>query len=139
MIVIGSDHAGFEAKQKLITHMESQNIKYIDKGAYSGESVDYPDVALEVCKHGGMGVLICGTGIGMSIAANKVRGIRAALCHDEHTAQMSREHNDANVLCVGARLLSVDEIVRIFDKFVLTEFGGGRHAGRVDKMMDMEG
>lgn len=114
-----------------------------DMGAYSCESVDYPDIAVAVSEcvargEADRGILVCGTGIGMSITANKVRGIRAALCHDEFTARAAREHNDANVLTVGARTTAVYAILRIAEVFLDTQFAGGRHAARVQKIAESE-
>lgn len=142
-VAIGSDHAGYEAKQEVLQMLKEQGHEVRDMGTYSGESVDYPDVAMAVSEsvargEADRGILVCGTGIGMSITANKVRGIRAALCHDEFTARAAREHNDANVLAVGARTTAVHAILRIVDIFLSAQFAGGRHAVRVNKIAECE-
>lgn len=143
-IAIGSDHAGFVAKQAVAAELTARGHEIIDFGVESsGHKADYPDVALSVARSvaGGdaqRGILVCGTGIGMSITANKVRGIRAALCHDEFTARMAREHNDANILTMGERTTAIAAMIRIVGEFMATDFAGGRHAGRVKKMMDAE-
>ncbi|OPZ63588.1 MAG: putative sugar phosphate isomerase YwlF [Firmicutes bacterium ADurb.Bin506] len=143
-IAIGSDHAGFAAKQAVAAKVAAMGHEIIDFGVESSEQrVDYPDIALKVARFvaGGnadRGILVCGTGIGMSITANKVRGIRAALCHDEFTARMAREHNDANILAMGERTTAIPAMLRIVDTFMHTDFGGERHAARVKKMMDAE-
>ena len=143
MIALGSDHGGFELKQEIMAHLEKRGLEYRDFGTYSEASCDYPDygraVALAVA--GGeceRGILICGTGIGISITANKVKGIRAALCGDVFSAAMSREHNNANVICLGERVLGPGLAVRILDAWLDTEFAGGRHERRVNKIMDIE-
>ncbi len=142
MIVgVGSDHRGLELKAKIIAQLKEMGHNPQDCGAYSAQSVDYPDVARAVCglvMSGGLerGILICGTGIGMSIAANKFQGIRAALCCDTFMATRARQHNDANVLCIGAeRTVGVPEIVRTF---IETRFEGGRHQRRLDEISDIE-
>jgi ribose 5-phosphate isomerase B len=142
-IAIGSDHRGFEVKRRIVTLLQRLNHEVVDMGTNSGESVDYPDFAIPVAqavseKRVDRGILICGTSIGMCIAANKVPGVRAAPCHDSITAEMSRRHNDANVLCLSADLLGgelVDRMVRIW---LETEFEGGRHARRVEKITRFE-
>ncbi|MCR4424719.1 MAG: ribose 5-phosphate isomerase B [Firmicutes bacterium] len=142
-IAIGSDHAGFYAKTQLFARLREEGHVLEDFGAYGTDPVDYPDIARavgEAVASGGYdrGILICGTGIGMSIAANKVPGVRAALCHDEYTARMSRQHNDANVLAIGSRIHATEAIVRIVSVWLATEFGQGRHAERVDKIGQIE-
>ncbi len=142
-IVIGSDHRGVEIKRRLIPVLRSMGHEVIDIGAEGAESVDYPDYANEVAKRVSKGevergLLICGTGIGMSMAANKVRGIRAAACQDVLTAEMSRRHNDANVLCLSADLLGEDQMVQMIRIFVETTFDGGRHARRIEKIAKIE-
>lgn len=142
-IAVGSDHAGYDAKQDVLRTLKEQGHEVRDMGAYSRESVDYPDIAVAVSEsvargEADRGILVCGTGIGMSITANKVRSIRAALCHDEFTARAAREHNDANVLAVGARTISVHAILRIVDIFLTAQFAGGRHAARVQKIAECE-
>jgi len=138
-IAIGSDHAGFELKEKVKDYLKGNGNQVKDFGAYSLESVDYPDIAKALAKSVAAkkqkaGILICGTGIGMCMTANKVRGIRAANAHNVYTAQMSREHNDANVLCLGARVLEEKEVMEMIDVFLATKFAGGRHLRRVNKI-----
>ncbi|MBP7868864.1 MAG: putative sugar phosphate isomerase YwlF [Firmicutes bacterium ADurb.BinA052] len=142
-IAVGSDHAGYDAKQEVLQMLKDHGHEARDMGAYSCESVDYPDIAVAVSEcvargEADRGILVCGTGIGMSITANKVRGVRAALCHDEFTARAAREHNDANVLAVGARTTAVHAILRIVDIFLAAQFAGGRHAERVQKIAECE-
>ena len=136
---IGTDHAGFEVKPFVIEYLQKKGIEVEDLGCYSKESVDYPDFAHKVAKAvlenpGSMGILICGSGIGMSLAANKHKGIRAALCHDYYTAAMARRHNDANILCFGARIVGKGEIESILEAWLTHEFEGGRHQRRVEKI-----
>ena len=142
-VAIGSDHAGFEAKEQLKTHLQKAGHEVLDVGTNSLESCDYPDPASRVAGlvvKGGAekGVLVCGSGIGMSIAANKVDGVRATLATDEFHAEMSRRHNDANVICLGARVNATDALARFIDKFLTTKFEGGKHQVRVDKIRDLE-
>ena len=142
-IALGADHAGFELKQKIKAHLEQQGIKVTDEGTASTESVDYPDFAKKVGeavagKQADLGVLVCGSGIGMAIAANKVPGIRAANVSSEYEAEKSREHNDANVVTVGARILDEQKAFAIVDTFLKTQFAGGRHQQRVDKIAAIE-
>lgn len=142
-IAIGSDHRGFESKARLATLLHQLGHEVSDVGPQAGDSVDYPDFAFEVAQAVGAGaaergILICGTGIGMCIAANKVRGVRAAPCHDQVTAQMSRRHNDANILCLSADLLGDDLMGRMVQTWLETEFEGGRHARRVEKITNYE-
>jgi len=136
---IGTDHAGFEVKPFVIEYLQKKGIEVEDLGTYSTESVDYPDFAHKVAEAvknnpGTMGILICGSGIGMSLAANKHKGIRAALCHDHYTASMARKHNDANILCFGARIVGKGEIESILEGWLNSEFEGGRHQRRVEKI-----
>ena len=136
---IGTDHAGFEVKPFVIEYLTKKGIEVEDLGTYSSESVDYPDFAHKVAQavldnSGTMGILICGTGIGMSLAANKHKGIRAALCHDYYTAEMARRHNNANILCFGARIVGKGEIESILEAWLSHEFEGGRHQRRVEKI-----
>ena len=140
-IAIGCDHAGFELKEKLIelTSLNKTELSFKDLGCFSEESVDYPDfghrVALEVSnKMADYGIIICGSGIGISIAANKINGIRAALCTSVDHAKLSRLHNDANVLALGARLTEEEEIYSIVEAFLSTDFEGGRHGKRINKI-----
>ncbi len=142
-IVIGSDHRGVEIKRRLVEVIRSMGHELLDIGAQEAESVDYPDYANEVGKRVGTGemdrgILICGTGIGMSMAANKVRGVRAAACQDLLTAEMSRRHNDANVLCLSADLLGEDQMAQMIRIWLDTPFEGGRHARRVEKIAKIE-
>ncbi|HZT79746.1 MAG TPA: ribose 5-phosphate isomerase B [Gemmataceae bacterium] len=143
-IAVGSDHRGFEAKRRIVALLRQLGHEVLDVGPDSRESVDYPDFAFQVAQAVGegrveRGVLICGTGIGMCIAANKVRGVRAAPCHDSITAEMSRRHNDANVLCLSADLLGEELMERMVRIWLETPFEGGRHARRVKRIMDFEG
>jgi ribose 5-phosphate isomerase B len=143
-IAIGSDHRGYEAKRRLVSFLRQMQHEVLDIGPEGSDSVDYPDFAFEVSRavsEGRVqrGILICGTGIGMCIAANKVPGVRAAPCHDSITAEMSRRHNDANVLCLSADLLGEELIDRMVRIWLETEFEGGRHARRVEKIMKYEG
>jgi len=142
-IAIGSDHRGVEAKRRLVASLQQQGHTVADVGTNAQESVDYPDLAYEVAQRvskgtAERGILICGTGIGMCIAANKLRGVRAAPCHDSITAEMSRRHNDANVLCLSADLLGEELIERMVRIFLETPFDGGRHARRVEKIGKIE-
>ena len=138
-LAIASDHAGVDYKKRLIEHLEKQGYDCINLGTDTEESVDYPVYADRVCRkitsgECELGILICGTGIGMSIAANKHRGIRAALCSDTESAALTRQHNDANVLCLGARILPFEKAVQVTDAFLNAEFLGGRHQRRVDML-----
>jgi ribose 5-phosphate isomerase B len=142
-IAVGSDHRGFDVKRRLTPLIEKLGHEIVDAGTGGGESCDYPDFAFQVGKLVGeqqveRGILICGTGIGMCIAANKVKGVRAALCHDSITAEMSRRHNDANVLCLSADLVGAEVIDRMVRIWLETGFEGGRHARRVDKITRYE-
>ena len=142
-IAIGSDHRGFDAKRRLIPMLRQLGHEVTDVGPDGNDSVDYPDYAYQVAKAVSdgrveRGILICGTGIGMCIAANKVKGVRAAPCHDSITVEMSRRHNDSNVLCLSADLLGDELIGRIVRLWLETEFEAGRHARRVDKIKRIE-
>lgn len=142
-IALGADHAGYQLKDQIKQHLEQQGISVRDEGTSSAESVDYPDYARAVAhdvsqQRADLGILVCGSGIGMAITANKVDGIRAANVSSEYEAQMSREHNNANVLALGGRIVSVDEAFRIVDKWLGTQFAGGRHERRVEKIMAIE-
>jgi len=142
-IALGSDHRGFNVKQKISELLRRFNHEVLDVGAHGQESVDYPDVAAVVGEKVSKGevdrgILICGTGIGMCIAANKFSGVRAAPCHDDITAEMSRRHNDLNVLCLSADLLGEKLIDRMVEIWLNTEFEGGRHARRVEKISELE-
>ena len=143
-IALGADHAGFELKQQIKQHLASQpGVEVDDRGTMSNESVDYPDFAKavgeEVAAHqADVGILVCGSGVGMAIAANKVPGIRAANVTSDYEAQYSREHNDANVLALGARVLDPQKAFEIVDRWLHTNFLGGRHQRRVDKITAIE-
>lgn len=142
-IAIGCDHAGVEFKEALIEWLNENGYTVIDCGCKLNESVDYPDIAADVCKkvldnEALHGVLICGTGIGISMSANKINGIRAALCHDYFSAKYTRLHNDANVICFGARVIGTGLAIELLDVFLNSEFEGGRHKRRVDKIMGLE-
>lgn len=135
-VIIGSDHAGFAAKEQVRAYLAAKGIEVVDTGCYSEESVHYPVYAKKVATAVGSGqfrrgILICGTGIGMSMVANRFKGVRAALCHNAFTATACREHNDANVLCLGARVLDFEQMKEIIDLWLETEFAGGRHAERL--------
>ncbi|MFV2073256.1 MAG: ribose 5-phosphate isomerase B [Thermoanaerobaculales bacterium] len=139
MIVIASDHAGVDLKARLVRFLEAVGRRCRDLGPQDESSVDYPDFAHRLAQVVAIGetekgILICGTGIGMSMTANRHSGVRAALCHDAFTAEMARRHNDANVLCMGARVLGVDMAEQITQVFLDTEFEGGRHQRRVEKI-----
>ena len=143
MIALGCDHGGYALMQSVKKYLEEKGLEYKDYGTYSEESCDYPIYGEAVAKaivngECDKGIIICGTGIGISIAANKVKGIRAAVCHNEFTAQMCREHNNAQILAMGARVLEEDMALRIVDIFLNTEFAGGRHENRVNKLMEIE-
>jgi ribose 5-phosphate isomerase B len=143
-IALGADHAGVDVKQRLAQHLQRAGHVVLDRGTTDSASVDYPDFAAAVARdvadgRAERGILVCGTGIGMCMAANKVDGVRAAKVNDPYEATMSRQHNDANVLCLGARVVDttvMDEIVR---NFLGTEFEGGRHGRRVAKLMELQG
>ena len=142
-IAVGSDHAGFPAKEEVRKLLSELGHDVLDCGPADDSSVDYPDFAEKVAgtvasNDAERGVLVCGTGIGMSMAANKVPGVRAALCHDTFTAEMSRKHNDANVLCVGARVLPIGQIREIVEVWLKSEFEGGRHERRVGKINQLD-
>jgi ribose 5-phosphate isomerase B len=143
-IAIGSDHRGFDAKRRIVALLAQLGHDVLDVGPDGRESVDYPDFAFQVAQAVSSGrvergILVCGTGIGMCIAANKVAGVRAAPCHDTITAEMSRRHNDANILCLSADLLGEDLIERTVRVWLETPFEGGRHARRVEKITRYEG
>jgi len=142
-IAVGSDHRGVAVRLRIIPFLQQLGHEVLDFGPEAGNSVDYPDYAQKVARAVGAGevergVLICGTGIGMCIAANKVHGVRAAPCHDSITAELSRSHNDANVLCLSADLLGEELIERMLKIWLVTPFDGGRHARRVEKIMKVE-
>ena len=143
MIAIGCDHGGFNLKQEVMKHLTEKGLEYKDYGTYNTDSCDYPIYAEAVANavvsgECDRGILICGTGIGISIAANKVKGVRAALCGDCFSAEMTRRHNDANILAMGERVLGPGLALKIVDTFLDTEFEGGRHARRVDLISALE-
>ncbi|MCL1902911.1 MAG: ribose 5-phosphate isomerase B [Oscillospiraceae bacterium] len=143
MIIIGSDHAGYDLKEFLKKNLERINMPYVDCGC-DGSSVDYPDIAESVCRKvlkdpdTNKGVIICGTGIGVSITANKIKGVRAALCADYYSAKYTRMHNNSNVICLGGRTLGEGCAWEMLDIWLKTEFIGGRHNARVDKITAIE-
>ncbi|MFC2024918.1 ribose 5-phosphate isomerase B [Chloroflexota bacterium] len=142
-IAIGCDHRGLNLKQAVIKSVTDGGYGYEDFGCYTTESVDYPDIAQKVAEavaagHFKLGILMCGTGIGMCIAANKVKGIRAARCHNAFSACRARQHNDANILCLSSEEDS-EQVSAIINAFLTCEFEGGRHQRRLDKIRDMEG
>ncbi len=139
---LGTDHAGFNIKKDVIKILEKMGHQVVDLAPQNGERVDYPDFAHKVCKavladEGTQGILICGTGIGMSMSANRHKGIRAALCHDAYTAGITRKHNDANVLCFGERVVGLGTIESILKAWCENSFEGGRHICRVGKIEDL--
>ncbi|HEX8852394.1 MAG TPA: ribose 5-phosphate isomerase B, partial [Pyrinomonadaceae bacterium] len=141
-IAIGSDHAGYESKEQARRAIEALGLQVQDMGTHSAASVDYPDFGAAVGRavaagEAERGVLICGSGIGISMAANKVPGVRAALCWNEETARLARQHNDANVLCIGARFIEPELAASMIRVFLETEFDGGRHRGRVEKLSQL--
>ncbi len=142
-IAMGSDHGGIHLKNHLKDYFQGKGYEVLDKGTYTEESCDYPDYAAKVGRAvtGGeadCGILVCGTGLGISIAANKIKGVRAAVCGDVYSAKMSREHNNANILALGERVTGAGLAEMIVDVWLATGFEGGRHARRVDKIMALE-
>ncbi|MBN1813194.1 MAG: ribose 5-phosphate isomerase B [Anaerolineae bacterium] len=138
-IAVGADQGGFELKGKIIEHLVAQNYQALDFGIHELKSIDYPDIAESVARtvangEAERGIIVCATGLGVSMAANKVRGIRAAVCTDCYMARMAREHNDAQILCLGGRVIGVGLALAIVDVFLTTEAQGGRHARRVGKI-----
>ncbi|NOY12941.1 MAG: ribose 5-phosphate isomerase B [Deltaproteobacteria bacterium] len=143
MIAVGSDHGGLALKQAVYELLQRRNLECKDYGTNSSESVDYPDFGAKVARvvsrgEADAGILICGTGIGMSIVANKFPGVRAALVHDEFTAQMAREHNNANILVMGGRVLSIEQGLKLVEIWLDSEFAGGRHQNRLAKITAVE-
>ena len=141
---IATDHAGVDLKDYTVKLLKEKGHEVVDLGPYSKERVDYPDYAVKVAQSvlndtAAQGILICGSGIGMSMAANRFHGIRAALCHDAYTAQVARGHNDANILCFGERIVGQGVAESILDTWIASPFEGGRHCGRVDKIEAIEG
>ncbi|WP_286143334.1 ribose 5-phosphate isomerase B [Adlercreutzia caecimuris] len=142
-VSIGSDHAGFEQKQALVDYLKGKGHEVVDRGPANDDRVDYPDYAAPVARDvsdgaADYGVLVCGTGIGMAMAADKVPGVRAANIINPEFAALCREHNDANVITLSGRFVPLEENERILDAFLATDFGGGRHAGRVEKIMALD-
>ena len=142
-IAIGNDHAGPQLKEEIVAYFKEKGIDYVDLGVAEGEKCDYPEKAAQVCEtvtsgECDMAVLVCGTGIGMSMSANKIKGIRAACCSDYFSAKFTRAHNDANVLCLGARVLGAGLAIELVDVFLNTQFEGGRHSRRVDMITALE-
>lgn len=143
MIAIGSDHAGFTLKQEVVSHLREKGLEIMEMGCTDGSSCDYPEVAREVCEkvtsgEAELAILVCGTGLGISIAANKCKGIRAAVCTDCYMAKYTRLHNDANVLCLGGRVIGGGLACEIVDTFLAASFEGGRHQRRVDQIAKLE-
>ncbi|MDO5755057.1 MAG: ribose 5-phosphate isomerase B [Tissierellia bacterium] len=143
-IAIASDHGGFDLKKEVVEYLKEKGYEVKDLGTHSNESVDYADYAKPVCEmvrreEGTNGILICGTGLGMSMSANKIKGIRAACVAEPFSAKMAKEHNNANVLCFGARVLGIELVKMILDEYLDNEFEGGRHQRRIDKIMALEG
>lgn len=143
IITVGCDHAAFELKKKVIAHLEEKGWSVIDVGTDSADSCDYPVFARAVCENvqngvTDLGILICGTGIGMSMAANKFKGIRAAACSDTFSARLTRQHNNANVLCFGERVIGMGLACDLVDQFIETDFEGGKHQRRVDMITAIE-
>ncbi len=144
MIGIGNDHAAVELKQAICEHLRERGTEFIDYGIAAGEKIDYPDMAERVCRDVVSGklekaILLCGTGIGISISANKIKGIRACACSETFSAKYTRLHNDANVICMGGRVVGPGLACEIVDLFLDTEFEGGRHQRRIDKITALEG
>ena len=142
-IAVGCDHGGLEHKNAIAEHLKSEGFEVEDFGIYENKSVDYPEIALKVAnsiKNGEneLGILVCGTGIGMSLAANKVNGIRAAACSEHFSAKYTRLHNNSNILCLGGRVIGIGTALELCDIFVITEFEGGRHQRRIDMITEIE-
>ncbi len=144
MIALGGDHGGFVLKEMLVLYLKSKGYEVKDCGTFECEAVDYPDIAGQVCDavlsgECGCGILICGTGIGVSIAANKIKGIRAALCSDTYSARMAKQHNNAKVIALGGRVIGEELAYELVNAYLGEQFAGGRHQIRVDKIMELEG
>lgn len=142
-IAVGCDHGGFDHKNAIAEHLKQSGFEVVDYGIYENKSVDYPDIASKLCNgilegEADLGILVCGTGIGMSIAANKFKGIRAAACSEHFSAKYTRLHNNSNVLCLGGRVIGIGTALELADLFVNTEFEGGRHQNRIDKIAKIE-
>ena len=143
IVSIGCDHGGYELKNEIVKHLTNQGINVKDFGIYEMKSVDYPEIAVKVSKsvtsgEARFGILVCGTGIGMSLAANKIKGIRAAACSETFSAKYTRLHNDSNILCLGGRVIGIGVALEMVDIFINTEFEGGRHLRRVESVMSLE-
>ena len=137
-ILIGNDHAGYSLKLSIIKNLEDK-YEFFDKGSYSNESVDYPDYASIIAKEiisekGDLGILICGTGNGVCMTANKFKGIRAVICWNEEIAKLAKQHNNANIICIPSRFIKVEEAIKIIESFILEKFEGGRHERRIKKI-----
>ena len=137
-ILIGNDHAGYSLKLSIIKNLEDK-YEFFDKGSYSNESVDYPDYASIIAKEiqsekGDLGILICGTGNGVCMTANKYKGIRAVICWNEEIAKLAKKHNNANIICIPSRFIKVEEAIKIIESFILEKFEGGRHERRIKKI-----
>ena len=137
-ILIGNDHAGYSLKLSIIKNLEDK-YEFFDKGSYSNESVDYPDYASIIAKEiqsekGDLGIIICGTGNGVCMTANKFKGIRAVICWNEEIAKLAKQHNNANIICIPSRFIKVEEAVKIIESFILEKFEGGRHERRIKKI-----
>ena len=142
-IALAADHGGFELKEAVKAHLDELGLEYIDFGTHSTASVDYPDMALPACDAVVSGqcdkaLLFCGTGVGISMAANKVKGVRAALCTNEYCAEMTRRHNNANILCMGGKVVDQQTAIKLLDIFLHTEFEGGRHQRRIEQIAQIE-
>ena len=141
MLVLGCDHGGLNLKKAIMEYLDGENISYEDAGTYDNSSCDYPDIAVKVgekvLKEDKRGILVCGTGIGMSIAANKIKGIRAAHVTDTYSARMAKEHNNAQIICLGERITGIDLALEIVKAYLSAEFLGGRHEKRVEKIMNI--
>ena len=138
-IAVGSDHAGFELKQIIIEHLSERNMNYEDFGTNCLDSVDYPDYAKKVAEEVNskdliMGILVCGSGQGIAMTANRFKNVRAAICHNSDVAKVTRQHNDANVLCLGSRFIDISEAIKCVDVFLSTDFEGERHLKRINKI-----
>lgn len=137
-ILIGNDHAGYSLKLSIIKNLEDK-YEFFDKGSYSDESVDYPDYASTIAKEiqsekGDLGIIICGTGNGVCMTANKFKGIRAVICWNEEIAKLAKQHNNANIICIPSRFIKVEEAMKIIESFILEKFEGGRHERRIKKI-----
>ena len=137
-ILIGNDHAGYSLKLSIIKNLKNK-YEFFDKGSYSDESVDYPDYASIIAKEiqskkGDLGIIICGTGNGVCMTANKFKGIRAVICWNEEIAKLAKQHNNANIICIPSRFIKVEEAIKIIESFILEKFEGGRHERRIKKI-----